>query len=492
MIRDTLDIVGAFRGLHVLVLGDAMLDSYLLGRSTRLSREAPAPIVDVTSRVDAGGGAANTAANVSALGATATFLTVFGRDEDGDRLLACLARDGVRSDQVIRARERSTLVKQRVVAEPQLIVRFDQGTTQPLAEEDEAELIQRLRRLFLASDAVIVSDYGYGVLTEKVIAALAELQRCAPRPIVVDAKHLPRYRDVRPTVVKPNFDEALALLGASRDPAADRADFVIRHAADFFACTGADHVAVTLDAEGALLLEADGTWYRTYAEPAPHARAAGAGDTFVATLALALAAGGSVIDGAELASAASGVVVQRDGTTTCDADDLRAAVASDGKIVPDESALRALVNAYRHAGRRIVLTSGCFDIVHRGHVTYLSQAKAQADVLIVALNSDDSVRRLKGADRPVNTFEDRARVLEGLSCVDHVLEFGEDTPEEVIRLIGPDVFAKGGDYTRETLPETPLVEALGGEVRILPYIDGASTTRVIEQIRSLEELRGTA
>lgn len=489
--RDVLDLVSGFAPLHVLVIGDAMLDSYLLGRSTRLSREAPAPIVDVTSRVDAGGGAANTAANVAALGAVMTFLTVFGHDEDGDRLLACLARDGVRSDQAIRARDRATLVKQRVVAEPQLIVRFDQGTTWPVNEADEAELIARLRRLFLASDAVIVSDYGYGVLTPDVVAVLAELQRCAPRTVVVDAKDLPKYRDVRPTVVKPNFDEALALLGLPRDPHADRASLIIDHAEELFERTGAQHVAVTLDSDGALLLEPDGTWYRTYAEAAPHARAAGAGDTFVATTALVLAAGGTPTDAVELASAASGVVVKRDGTTTCDADDLAAALACDGKVVSGEGELRAVVNAYRHAGRRIVLTSGCFDIVHRGHVTYLSQAKALGDVLIVALNSDESVRRLKGADRPVNTFEDRARVLEGLSCVDHVLQFGEDTPEEVIRLIGPDVFAKGGDYTRETLPETPLVEALGGEVALLPYIDGASTTRVIEQIRSLEELRGT-
>jgi len=490
--RDHLDLIAGFASLHVLVIGDAMLDSYLLGRSTRLSREAPAPIVDVTARVDAGGGAANTAANVSALGASTTFLTVFGADEDGDRLLSCLARDGVRSDQAIRTRNRSTLVKQRVVAEPQLIVRFDQGTTEPVEAIIEAELIARLRRLFLASDAVIVSDYGYGVMTPNVVATLAELQSCAPRTVIVDAKDLPKYLEVRPTVVKPNFNEALGLLGLPCPPDADRAQFVIEHSSEIFARTGASHVAVTLDLDGALLIEPDGTWYRTYAEAAPHARAAGAGDTFVATLALTLAAGGAPNEAAELASAASGVVVKRDGTTTCEADDLCAALAGDGKIVIGEEGLRALVNAYRHAERRVVLTSGCFDIVHRGHVTYLSQAKALGDILIVALNSDDSVRRLKGPERPVNTFEDRARVLEGLSCVDHVVVFEEDTPEEVIRFIGPDIFAKGGDYTREALVETALVEALGGEVRILPYIDGASTTRVIEQIRSRQELRGTA
>ena len=187
---------------------------------------------------------------------------------------------------------------------------------------------------------------------------------------------------------------------------------------------------------------------------------------------------------------AAQAVVQRDGTTVCTLDDVRAGILDGGKVIEDARALVALVNAHRAAGERVVFTNGCFDIVHRGHVTYLSQAKALGDVLIVGVNSDESVRRLKGEDRPVNSFEDRAQVLAGLSSVDHVIEFTEDTPEALIRLIGPDIVAKGGDYSDETLPEAALVRALGGEVRFLPYLDGASTTGLIAHIRGTQAAAG--
>jgi D-beta-D-heptose 7-phosphate kinase/D-beta-D-heptose 1-phosphate adenosyltransferase len=188
----------------------------------------------------------------------------------------------------------------------------------------------------------------------------------------------------------------------------------------------------------------------------------------------------------ELASAAAQAVVARDGTTTCSINELRAVLNGGNKVIEADD-LASIVADHRYAGRRIVFTNGCFDIVHRGHVTYLSQAKAQGDVLVVGLNSDASTRRLKGAGRPVNTFEDRAQVLAALSCVDHVVGFEEDTPEGLLRRIAPDIVVKGGDYSRETLPEAELVEALGGEVRFMSYLEGASTTRLIDQIRSQAE-----
>ncbi len=484
MSTDLLNVVARFPSLRVLVLGEAMLDSYLVGTSTRLCREAPAPIVDVAERVDACGGASNAAANARALGADVTFLTVFGDDDDGDRLLGCLGHAGIRAEHAIRTRDRATLTKQRVVAGPQLIARVDQGSTGLLSPQVEAEFIARLRHLYLRSDVVVVSDYGYGILTPAVIAALTDLQRSAPRPLVVDSKDLQRYRHVGVTCAKPNFEEAARLLGgAPRIAGGDRAGGVVRRAQRLLERTGAQYVAVTLDQEGAVILDRGGEWYRTYAEPAPHARAAGAGDTFVATIAVALAAGAPIHAAAELAAAASHVVVRRDGTTTCSAEELEAAVVGVDKVVADVQQVRTLATAYRQRGVRVVFTNGCFDIVHRGHVTYLSQAKALGDVLIVGLNSDESVRRLKGQDRPVNGFEDRAQVLAALSSVDHVVPFEDDTPEALIRLIGPDVYAKGGDYSVETLPEAPLVQALGGEVRLLPYVEGNSTTTIIDQIR---------
>lgn len=487
MTADFTGLLERMAGASVLVVGDAILDSYLRGHSTRLSREAPAPVVDVDERHDAPGGAANAAASVRALGARTLLLSALGCDEGGDRLLAALAACGVDTTATLRVPSRSTLTKQRVVVPPQVLVRLDTGTTAPLDDLAEAELIRRLQRLYPAVDAVIVSDYGYGVLTDRVVATIATLQHTAPRILVVDAKELPRFRDVGMTAAKPNFEEARALLGARRlSTGSGRIDAILERHAELLEVTGAGHLAVTADIDGALLLERDGSWYRTYARPAPNSRAAGAGDTFAAALTLGLAAGASPPVAMELASAAAQVVVTRDGTTTCSLTELRSALHGGSKVVAAED-LAPVIATHREAGRRIVFTNGCFDIVHRGHVTYLSQAKAEGDVLIVGLNSDASTRRLKGPGRPVNTFDDRAHVLAALSCVDHVVGFEEDTPEALLRRIAPDVVVKGGDYSRDTLPEAALVEALGGEVRFMPYLDGTSTTRLIEQIRSYAE-----
>ncbi|MGE0133799.1 MAG: D-glycero-beta-D-manno-heptose 1-phosphate adenylyltransferase [Dehalococcoidia bacterium] len=486
MTADFTGLLERIASLTVLVVGDAILDSYLHGRSTRLSREAPAPVVDLDARVDAPGGAANAAASVCALGARTMLLSAFGSDDGGDRLTTALEGCGVDTSQSLRIAARATLTKQRVVVPPQVLVRLDAGTTAPLDDRAEAELVRRLQRLVPAVDAVIVSDYGYGVLSDRVIAALAALQRAAPRTLIVDAKDLPRYRDARVTAAKPNFEEARALLGGRLESTLPRIEAVVERRRDLLELTGAERLAVTADIDGALLVERDGSWHRTYARPAPNSRAAGAGDTFAAALTLGLAAGASPPVAMELASAAAQVVVTRDGTTTCSLGELRSALHGGPKVVDAED-VAAAIAAHRAAGRRIVFTNGCFDIVHRGHVTYLSQAKAEGDVLVVGLNSDASTRRLKGPGRPVNTFEDRAQVVAALSCVDHVVGFEDDTPEQLLRLIAPDVVVKGGDYTRETLPEAAFIESLGGEVRFMPYLDGTSTTRLIEQIRSYAE-----
>jgi D-beta-D-heptose 7-phosphate kinase/D-beta-D-heptose 1-phosphate adenosyltransferase len=249
--------------------------------------------------------------------------------------------------------------------------------------------------------------------------------------------------------------------------------------------TGARIVAVTLDRDGAIAFERGRPPYRTFARPAATARAAGAGDTFSAVLGLGLAAGAETPDVLELASAATGVVVQRDGTSTCSDADLAAAVATvAGKRLRSAAELRRWAARERAAGRRVVFTNGCFDIIHRGHVAYLNRAKTLGDVLVVAVNDDRSVRRLKGPERPINTLEDRVGVLEALSCVDVVVPFGQDTPERLIEAARPDVFVKGGDYRRADLPEAPLVERLGGEVKLLPLVPDHSTTAIVARVRT--------
>jgi D-beta-D-heptose 7-phosphate kinase/D-beta-D-heptose 1-phosphate adenosyltransferase len=249
--------------------------------------------------------------------------------------------------------------------------------------------------------------------------------------------------------------------------------------------SGAQIAAVTLDVQGAVVLERGQSAYRTYARPASHARATGAGDTFAATLALALAAGGDTPGAAELASAAAGIVVDQERTSRCSAGELlaRVGLGVGDKLAGDAEALRQRIARERDQGRRIVFTNGCFDILHRGHITYLARAKALGDVLVVGVNSDASVRALKGPERPINPVDDRIAVLAALSSIDVIAPFAEETPVELIRAVRPDVYAKGGDYTRERLPEAPIVEQLGGVVHILPFLDARSTTSVIERLR---------
>jgi len=474
-----------FDRLHVLVLGEAMLDRYLDGPTHRLCPEAPVPVVALASRRDAPGGAANTALNARALGARVRLLSTVGNDAEGAALRATLEAHGISARDIQTCRGRRTLTKTRVCAAGQLLVRYDQGDTDPIDVTCEGRLIDRLVELFRECDAVVLSDYGYGLFTPRVIETLAELQAQSPRVAVGDSKRLDRFRPVGLTAVKPNFGQALKLLGEP-PPAADgdRAAFVAERADRLLELTGARVAAVTLDRDGALVCERGRPPRRSYACPVPANRTAGAGDTYTAALALALAAGADTPAAAELAGAAAAVVVAEDVTAACTAGALRAHLTAGDKVIADRAALAARVEHHRRHGKRVVFTNGCFDILHRGHTTYLARAKALGDVLVVGVNTDASIHRLKGPDRPINALEDRVQVLAALNCVDLVAPFGEDTPHALIRVVRPDVFAKGGDYTRERLPEASLVEELGGEIRLLPVVEDRSTTHMIERIRA--------
>ncbi|MBI5031686.1 MAG: D-glycero-beta-D-manno-heptose 1-phosphate adenylyltransferase [Chloroflexi bacterium] len=484
MIQRLFRWVDKFQGVRVLVIGEAMLDNYLMGMTNRLSPEAPVPVVAVGKNVSAAGGAANSAVNVTSLGAHAMFLSVIGDDAEGAALQQALEHQNVTTEHLVIQKGRRTLSKNRVIAGDQMLVRFDQGDTEPIDSNAERGLIHCLHELYAASDAVIVSDYQYGILTPRVIEELTVLQARSPRIVMVDSKNLLAYREVGITAVKPNYLEAIRLLEIQEvSGTADRAAQMMQYSEEILKVTGAKIAAVTLDSDGALIFETNKPVYRTYAQPTKNTRAAGAGDTFVSTFALTLATGAETPVAAELASAAAALVVQKDGTTTCSAQELRGYVVSDNKYMPDLSRLVARVQFYREQGKRIVLTNGCFDILHRGHIDYLNRAKQRGDILIVGMNTDESVRKLKGSERPINTLRDRAQVLEALSCIDHIVAFDEDTPINLVQAIRPDVFVKGGDYTRAMLPEAPFVEMHGGRIEILPYESGYSTTNLIQRIR---------
>ncbi len=478
-------LVREFRGKRLAVLGEGILDSYLAGYADRLCREAPVPIVTLRDRVDAPGGAANTAVNIARLGAQVRLLSVVGRDGDAERLRAGLRTIGVDDGDVLSVTGRTTLAKHRLSAAGQMVVRFDSGSTEPIDAATEDRLIERLGAAHDWADAIVVSDYGYGVLTDRVVRVLRELQQSARRVLVVDARDLRRYRGARVTAVKPNYAESVRLLGEHElsDPR-ERARQIGREGPRLLEVTGARIAAVTIDAAGAFFFEAGQPAYRTYARPHPESKAAGAGDTFVAALALALAARLPAPNAAELAQTAASVVVAKEGTASCSWDELEDALSvASGKRIDSVERLAARIAYLREQGQRVVFTNGCFDILHRGHITYLNRAKALGDVLVVGVNADDGVRRLKGPERPINGLDDRLEVLEALSCVDIVIPFSEDTPDRLIRAVRPDVYAKGGDYSRDSLPETPLVESLGGAVQILPYIEDRSTSGVIAKVR---------
>ncbi|NJC71753.1 D-glycero-beta-D-manno-heptose 1-phosphate adenylyltransferase [Planosporangium thailandense] len=480
------DLPDRWCGTTVLVVGDALLDGWLVGSPRRLCREAPAPVLEVERTTYAGGGAANAACNVAALGGRAVLVGAIGEDPDGGRLRRRLDAAGV-DHRLVSVRGRRTIAKRRLVADDQIVLRFDEGDSGPLPEEATAALVEKVgAALDEGVDAVIVGDYGAGGVDDAVHALLA--QRRAHIPLLVVDAHDPRpWASVRPDLVTPSFAEACRLLDC--DAAAvdgRRAEWVTDAADRLLALAGAPAVAVTLDVEGAVVLTGQVEPVRTYAQPAPASHAAGAGDAYVAAFTLALATNVPLADAAEVAQLAATAATRgrTPGTAVCDTRGLLEVGGAGDPVAMSVTDLVAAVSAHRKQGRRIVFTNGCFDVLHRGHVGYLNQAKRLGDVLIVAVNSDDSVRRLKGPERPVNPVEDRVAVLAALACVDHVVIFEEDSPANLIALVQPDLYVKGGDYRPETIPEAALVRKLGGEVLTLDYLPDRSTTKLIGRIRA--------
>ncbi|EKE43845.1 hypothetical protein OCGS_2179 [Oceaniovalibus guishaninsula JLT2003] len=482
-------LVDALTGRSVVVVGDAMLDRYGTGAAHRLASEAPAPILSDIAWKDRAGGAANTAACAAALGANVSLVALAGADEGGRALQALLAKCGVATSGLVRGCDRRTMIKTRLMAGGQMIVRFDEGDGDAPTEDLAMQLADRLRQALDGAEAVIVSDYAYGAICPQILDVLANWRRKSRGRLIADARDLRRLAHLRPCAVTPNAAEAARLGGVTPADGDAGARVAALAGADLPGLTGAQNVVATLDRDGAVVLRAGKPPLHLPATAtAEGAGVTGAGDTFAAALALGLAAGGDIADAARLACAAAGVAVAKPGTATCDARELRGVLAKTRPtpmpaILPSAAALASLGDALRADGARIVFTNGCFDLLHEGHLAYLEEARALGDVLVVGVNSDASVRRLKGPSRPVNACSARMRMLAALTFVDHVAAFDEDTPEALIRALRPHVFAKGGDYDRAALPEAAAVEELGGEVRLLRYRTGKSTTGIIARIR---------
>lgn len=480
-----LDIIDRFRNKRILIIGDLLMDVYLKGNSRRLCPEAPVPVVDIHKRITLPGGAANTVCNLKALGASVNFCTVIGEDEGGKEAVDLLKNHKVKTTAIVKDCQRKTITKCRVVSGSQVITRYDEGTETPLLKETERTLLSHIERLHPVCDGVVLSDYDKGIITPAVIEKLRVLQKRSPKFIAVDSKRLRFFSSLAPQYAKPNYEEAIGLL-ALPSQLHERSQQVMHHAKALYEAISASLITVTLDSEGSLIIE---NGKATDLIPAPRIsrpHVAGAGDTYFAGFILSYLSGSGKKISAEIATAASSIAVEREDTSLCTTSDLKGYFNIHRKCIENVADLRQVCDVYHQAGRRIVFTNGCFDILHSGHVTYLLKARALGDVLIVGLNTDESIKRIKGNERPINNLEDRVHVLSGLSSVDHVIPFGQpsdDTPISLIRAARPHIFAKGGDYRKENLPEAATVEALGGAIVLLDLTPDHSTTRIISKIR---------
>jgi D-beta-D-heptose 7-phosphate kinase/D-beta-D-heptose 1-phosphate adenosyltransferase len=466
---------------ELLVLGDVMVDRYLWGTCERVSPEAPVQVVTVQRETFSLGGAGNVLANLLALGARASLVGVVGADVAHTPTLELLEQHGARSDGLVRDTSRRTTVKTRVVATPQQIVRFDVETSAAISGEIAAALETRFRAALPGADVVVLSDYGKGVLTRELCERCIALCRAHDKPVLVDPKgsDYTKYRGA--TLLTPNRREAGAVTGVAMDSrqAVSRAGRKLLNECQLDACL------ITLSEDGMALFTGPGDHFLP-TEARQVFDVTGAGDTVIAAVAFGLACGSPLLDACKLANRAASVVVSKLGAATVTLAELResepASARSLSSKIVSEAELLAVLERDKRAGRKIVFTNGCFDVLHAGHVQLLAQAKQLGDVLVLALNSDASVRRLKGAGRPINPLRDRAVVLAGLASVDYIVAFEQDTPRALIEHVLPNVLVKGGDYRVETVVGADLVARSGGLVQILPLLEGRSTTGLLERL----------
>lgn len=469
----------SFNESSVLVVGDVVLDSYWHGDTNRISREAPVPIVRVNKVEKRPGGAANVAFNIAALGAKPILIGVTGDDEAADQLSSLLTGAGA-DFRCTRLSGMPTLTKMRVLSRHQQVIRLD------IEELDAVPAHEETLALFEAAldqaQVVILSDYGLGTVAPA--RAFIDLARQKNKPVFVDPRGEDFSRYAGATAITPNlheFETVAGVVGADDAALAERAEALRRR-------VSVEAMLVTRGERGMTLVRAGHAPTHVAAHTLEVYDVTGAGDTVIGVFAAAIAAGEDMESAMQIANLAAAVVVGKLGAATASVTEISAMAQGrqrpPGGIV-DEATLSAAVAAAKAAGETVVMTNGCFDILHAGHTEYLARARAFGDRLIVAVNDDDSVTRLKGADRPVNRLEDRMAVLSALGCVDWVVPFSDDTPARLIQRILPQVLVKGGDYRAEDIPGAKSVRESGGRVEIVPLRPGCSTTATIDAARNL-------
>lgn len=469
-------LLSEVKGKRVVVLGDAMLDRYEVVKVVKLSQEAPVLVVKKLEERDVLGGAANVALNVRSLGGEAHLIGVVGMDEEGEILRNLLEKNSIDHDLFVEG-GRPTTLKTRFTDRNQQFFRLDREITEPLEETTANRVISAFGRALDSCDCVAFSDYAKGFFTPSLKEKLAEVLQGTKTPLVVDPKPANQYLCEGCYLLIPNRKEGALIAGV-----AGSREITTSEISRLLAGRFSTNVLVTEGKEGMTLCLANGEVIHVDSKAREVYDVSGAGDTVAATMALAVAARCDLKEAVILANSAAGVAVSKAGTATVTPDEIMESITGTSKI-KDLDHLVEIVNALKGQGKKVVFTNGCFDLLHVGHIKYLKAARSLGDVLIVGINTDASVRRIKGNGRPLISEMQRAELIAALESVDYVVMFSEDTPHNLISILKPQIYVKGGDYSVETLPETPLVKSYGGEVVTTPVFDeGVSTTRLLERI----------
>ncbi|MCH8147246.1 MAG: bifunctional heptose 7-phosphate kinase/heptose 1-phosphate adenyltransferase [Planctomycetes bacterium] len=490
MEKDLTHWVHAFAGRRVLLVGDLILDRYLFGDAERISPEAPVPVLRTVESREAVGGSANVAACLRALGCEVVVCGVVGDDSHGETLRRLLEELGVNTKGVITVSDRPTTSKTRLVGlaqhrHRQQLLRVDEEDTTPLPEDLASKLAKVAAGLVELVDVVCIEDYDKGMITDKVVAAILTAGNAHDRRVIVDPARLSDYSRYKGAdILTPNREELSVAVGRRLNTTQQ----VAAAAFELLQSQGFGAVVATVDREGAVVVTREGACEHLPTVPRSVYDNTGAGDAVLAMLAAAVAAGADLVSAARLANVAGGLEVEKFGCVPITTDEVLAELRlsdrlRNGKLAAVEE-VGAELALRRDRGETVVFTNGCFDILHAGHVDFLRRCREEGSLLVVGLNSDDSVRALeKEGDRPFNRFEDRAAVLGALESVDYVVRFDEPTPEELIHKLRPDRLAKGEDWAEKGVVGRAFVESYGGRVVLLPLVEGLSTTKLIDRIR---------
>ena len=468
-------VLKTIKTAKVFVVGDIILDQYIYGETNRISPEAPVPIVKVNNSEERPGGAANVAVNVASLGINTQLLGITGNDEASERLESILAQKNVKCH-FIQQDNCPTITKRRVLSQHQQLIRLDYESDKKT--ENSTELVKKYIKLLNSVDIIILSDYAKGGLLE--VESLIKYANGKNIPVLVDpkSKDFDCYKNA--TILTPNEKEFEEVVGICEtdNVLTEKGEALLKN-------LNLEALLITRGKKGMTLIQKNKSAIHLNAMTHEVFDVTGAGDTVIAVLAAAIASNQSIEVATMLANTAASLVVKKLGTATVTIDEINKNLYDEATSlsIPDKKYALELINEAKKSGKKIIMTNGCFDIIHTGHVRYLSKAKSLGDYLVIAVNDDESVKRLKGNGRPINALEDRMLVLNSLASVNLVISFSQDTPEEIISSVNPDVLVKGGDYKEENIAGAESVRKSGGEVVIMPFDEGYSTSLILKKLK---------